>query len=84
MYELALALLAIFGVPAAVIALLFMYTRRAGKLRREFGLGEIAPSRPAIDEIVAQEGDLVLSKRTDIVEALIDIDRANSYGKTVF
>ena len=84
MYELALLLLAIFGLPVAVIVLLIMYTRRARKLHKEFGLGEIPPSKPGMDEIVAREGDRVLSKRTDIVEALIDIDKASSYGKTVF
>lgn len=76
-------LLAIFGLPVAVIVLLFAIERRARKLRKQFGLGEFPPSKPAIDDVVAGEGKLVLAKRVEVVEPLIELDRASSYGKNL-
>jgi hypothetical protein len=64
-YELALVLLAIFGPPAAVIELLFLYRRRTRRLEKELGLYETPPSEPGMDDILFEEGEITLSRRTD-------------------
>lgn len=65
--------LAIFGLPVATVGLLVMMERRARTIRRNLRIHEAPVSMPRTEDFLSAQDGLIMSKRTDTIEPLIEL-----------